>query len=170
MPRGRLINKFFVDIARLDTVSTAAVVDGGYDPDFHEPINVPNGTQLGVSSRRYHAVQRLHCQLDRNVWGGRRTERSGEEKEVDILIILHQPELENLGLINTNGESVFQRGDKIVEILTLKGQREILFDDPPGMFILSPKRAGHGLASAGTPRTNLLFLRCAYDKKALVPA
>jgi hypothetical protein len=170
MSRGRLIQRFLVRIARLDAQATAAVVDGGLDPDFHEPINVPDGTQLGANSRRYHAVDTLHCQLDRKTWGDRRTERSGEEIDADILIILHWPELENGGFINTSGEPVFQRGDKVVELLTLKGQRVQLFDDPPGMFIEALERAGHGLAAMSTPKTNLLYLHCAYDKKAQVPA
>ena len=170
MTRGRLIQKFLVHIARLDADATNSVVDGGFDPDFHEPINVDDGTQLGSNSRRYHPVDQLHCQLDRKTWGQRRTERSGEEIDADILIILHMPELERLGFVNASGEPIFQRGDKIVELLTVKGALELLFDDPPGMFIVSAERAGHGLAAFSTPRTNLFFLHCAYDKKAQVPA
>lgn len=169
MTRGRLIQKFLVRIARLDAASTAAVVDGGFDDDFGEPINVPNGTQLGANSRRYHEPDQLHCQLDRKTWGSRRGERSGEEVEADIVIVLHMPELERLGLVNLSGEPVFQRGDKVLEVLTVKGQRDTLFDDPPGMFIVDLERAGHGLEALGTPRTNLIYLHCAFDKKAQVP-
>ena len=160
--RGRLIQKFFVDVARLDAVATQAA---GFDPEFNEPSPVDDGSQLGGDSRRYHPLDILHCQLDRTVWGGRESTRGGEEIKADIVIVLHWPELERMALLSSSGQPVFQRGDKIVRIRTLKGAVEEEFDDPPGMFITSMDRAGHGLAAFRTPRTNLLYLYCSYDKQ-----
>lgn len=160
--RGRLIQKFYVLIARLDASATQAV---GWDPEFNEPVPEADGTQLGADARRYHTPDRLHCQLDRKTWGERVSTRGGEEILCDIVIVLHWPEMERLSMVTATGKPVFQRGDKIVEIQTLKGAQEEVFDDPPGMFITGMDRAGYGLAAFRTPRTNLLYLYCSYDKE-----
>jgi hypothetical protein len=165
--RGRLIQKFKVVIARLDTVATGAVVGGGWDPDFHEPVPVEDGTQVGADSRRYHPEETFTCQLDRKTWGKVDATRGGQEKEADIIIVLHWPELQKRGLIDSNGQPLFRRGDKVIRILTKKGVLDLMFDDPPGMFITEWDRAGHGLAAFGTPKTNLLYLYCNYDKKGV---
>jgi len=68
-------------------------------------------------------------------------------------------------LLDADGQPVFKRGDKIIDIKTLKGQIDIVFDDPPGMFVREWDRAGHGLAAFGTPKTNLLYLYCDYDRE-----
>ncbi len=168
--RGRIINRFNVKIARLDTVATGAVPDGGWDPDFHEPVPVDDGTHLGTGSRRYHDPITLNCQLDRITWGKVDSTRGGQQKEADIIIVLHCPELVRRGLIDSNGQPVFRRGDKVIEILTKKGVLDVRFDDPPGMFVREWDRAGYGLAAFGTPKTNLLYMYCDYDEEGMVQA
>jgi len=163
--RGRLIQKFVIDIARLNEAATAAVVGGGYDSDFHEALPVPDGTQTGASSKRYHDVDTLPCQLDRENWGRVVETRGGENIKADIVVVLHRPDLERLGLLNTAGQPVFKRGDRVIEIRNRKGGVEEQFDDPPGMFVDDMDTAGHGLAAFGTPRQNLLYLYCKYDMK-----
>jgi len=160
--RGRLIQKFIVHIARLDAQATQAV---GYDPEFNEPIPSADGSQLGGDPRRYHGADVLRCQLDRKSWGEVVATRGGQEIKADIIITLFWKELENRALLNAKMQPVFQRGDKVVKILTLKGALEEEFDDPPGMFITDLTRAGHGLAAFATPRTNLLYVYCSYDRK-----
>jgi len=164
--RGRLIQQFLVSIARLDTAATAAVPGGGYDPDFHEPLPVDDGSLLGSSSRRYHPVDQLHCQLDRRKeWGNPQFTRAGEDVDCDIVVVLHWPELEKLGLLDADRQPLFKAGDKVVELHDVKGNLEERFDDPPGMFVDGISRAGYGLNAFGTPKTNLLYLYCNYDRK-----
>jgi len=164
--RGRLINKFVAVIRRLDTAATAAVVGGGYDPDFDAVRPVVDGTQLGASSRREMAELRLPVQLDRNTWGANRPGRGGRQIVADIILVFHWPDLENGGLIGTDGEPLLKVGDRIDKIETLAGATEATFKNPPGMFITEFERAGHGQAPFGTPRTNLLFAYCAYARVA----
>lgn len=165
--RGRIIQKFIASIARLDEASTGAVVEGGWDPDFHEPKIVDDGTQLGNDSKRFHDPINLMCQLDRKSWGAVDSTRGGQQKTADIIICLHWPELQKRGLIDSNGKAIFRRGDKIIEILTKKGELDVKFDDPPGLFIRECERAGHGLSAFGTPKTNLLYVYCDYDEEGI---
>jgi len=168
--RGRLINKFVAVIMRLDTEATSLVAGGGYDPEFDATIPVSDGTQLGSTSRREMAALRLNVQLDRKSWGEQNMTRGGRQIVADIVLVFHWPDLENMGLINADGECTLKKGDRIDRIETRKGAIEATFDNPPGMFIDGFERAGHGLAPFGTPRTNLLYTYCAYDRVAGVAA
>jgi hypothetical protein len=64
--RGRLINPFLAELARLDTAATAADPDGagpltsGYDPDFKETVVLP----AAGSARREQPPIRLQCQVE----------------------------------------------------------------------------------------------------------
>lgn len=161
--RGRIINKFSVGIARLDEAATDAVV--GWDPDFHEPLPVDDGSQLGQDSRRYHGTIYLPCQLDRDEsWGRSELTHGGQQPKADIVLVMEQRDLERGGYLDSDMKPIFRRGDKVIEILTRKGAKEIVFDDPPGMFVTGWDRAGYGLAAFGTSRVNLLFLYCSYDE------
>jgi len=168
--RGRLINKFVAVICRLDTVASAAVVGGGYDPEFDSLKPVANGTQIGATSRREMADLRLPVQLDRTNWGENNPMRGGRQIVADIVLVFHWPDLENSGLIDSDGEPTLKVGDRIAKLETVKGEVEATFDNPPGMFITGFERAGHGLSPFGTPRTNLLFAYCSYAKVAIAGA
>ena len=161
--RGRIIQKMKVGIARYDEAAMSAVVGGGFDSDFQEALPVNDGTQEGATSKRYYAEQFFTCQLDRDNWGRTIQTRSGENIQADIVIVLHRPELERMGLIDTNGKPLFRRGDKIVKIQDRRGNTQEIFDDPPGMFIETMDTAGHGLSAFGTSKQNLLYLYCKYD-------
>ena len=164
--RGRLINKFVAVIRRLDTLESAAVVGGGYDAEFDELKPTDDGTQTGSSSRREMAELRLPVQLDRRTWGAYDAKRGGKEIEADIILAFHWPDLENRGLIGSDGEPVLKAGDRISHVETLAGAVEATFDNPPGMFIEDMERSGHGQAPFGTPRTNLLYVYCQYGEVA----
>lgn len=164
--RGRLINKFVAVIMRLDTAATAAVIGGGYDKEFDAVIPVDDGSQLGLTSRREMAELRLNAQLDRKSWGEQMQTRGGRQIAADIVLVFHWPDLENAGLIGTDGEPLLKKGDRIAKIETVMGTVEATFDYPPGMFITDFERAGHGQAPFGNPRTNLLYTYCAYERVA----
>lgn len=164
--RGRLINKFIAVVSRFDTDATAAVVGGGYDQEFDEPVPVDDGSQLGASSRRYMSEIRIPTQLDRRSWGDQQMTKGGRQVVADIILTFHWPDLENMGLIDAEGEPVLKKGDRIDRIETVAGVVESTFKNPPGMFITDFERAGHGQAPFGTPRTNLLYTYCSYDRVA----
>jgi len=164
--RGRLINKFVAVVSRFDTEETADVVGGGYDPEFDEPLPVDDGTQLGASSRRYMAEIRIPVQLDRKSWGETQMTRGGKQVKADIVLVFHWPDLFNMGLIDSDGEPILKKGDRIDKIETRLGATEATFKNPPGMFIDGMERAGHGQAPFGNPRTNLLYVYGMYDRVA----
>lgn len=166
LSRGRLINRFVAVVRRLDTAATAAVVGGGFDPEFAEAKIVSNGTQLGVSSRQEMAELRLPVQLDRDSWGKVVPGRGGKQIKSDIILVFHWPDLENGSLIGSDGEPLLKAGDRIDKIETVMGDVEATFANPPGMFITDLERAGHGLSPFGTSRTNLLLVYCSYAKVA----
>ncbi|MEN6368461.1 MAG: hypothetical protein ABFD77_02045 [Thermotogota bacterium] len=166
LSRGRLINKFIAVIRRLDTAATAAVVGGGFDKEFDAVRPLSDGTQFGADSRREMAELRLPVQLDRNTWGRNQPGRGGRQILADIVLTFHWPDLENAGLIGTDGEPVLKIGDRIDKIETVAGATEATFKNPPGMFFTGFERAGHGQSPFGTPRTNLLFAYCAYARVA----
>lgn len=166
--RGRLIQKFKVFISRLDELATDAVIGGGWDADFNEALPVDDGSQLGDDSTKYHTQIELHCQIDRKEWGNVELMRNGRQIKADIILTLHVPELVAKGMINTKGQLVIREGDRIDKINDLKGNLEVEFENPPGMFVKGSERAGHGLAAFRVPKTNLFYLYCAYDEKGKV--
>jgi hypothetical protein len=162
--RGRLIQPFVAVIYRLDPVATAAVVGGGYSRAFREPVRVPDGTQLGTPSRREQLPIRLRCQIDRTNFDGASLLRAGYQPEHQLQLALHWPELEARGLIDAQGNPLLFPGDRVAAIETIAGAVEATFPNPPGLWVRSCERAGHGLAAFGVPRTNLLILHCAVGR------
>lgn len=162
--RGRLIQRFVAVLYRLDPVATAAVTGGGYSAAFREPVRVPDGTQLGSASRREKAALRLRCQVDRTNFDGASLLRGGYQPENELHLALHWPELEAAGLIAADGTPLLAPGDRVSALETLAGATEATFPNPPGLWVRSLERAGHGLAAFGVPRTNLLILHCSVGR------
>lgn len=172
MPRGRLINVFTAVIWRVDTAATAAVVGGGYDDEFGETIPVEDGTQTGATSRREEAeALRIPVQLDRDVdWHRDILTRGGREIEADIVLVMAREDLENMGLVDADGEVELNKGDRVEAIETTAGQIAQRFKNPPGMFITHHEPAGYGLEVIGTAQMNLEYVYCAYQKTTGAPA
>jgi hypothetical protein len=164
--RGRLIQRFYCTLYRLDAVATAATVGGGYDDDFRTVRQVADGSQLGASSRVEKEAIRLPCQMARRSWGEDQPEPGGHEIKYDVQLRLHWPDLEAAGLIDAGGVAEIAQGDRIGAIETVAGVVEETFPNPPGLFVEYAERAGYGLAAFGTPRTNLLILYCRFAAKA----
>jgi len=162
--QGRLINRFVCVLRRLDAVATAAVTGGGFDDTWRTTKPVADGTQFGTSTRREMDALRIPCQLDRLLWGQKTLKPSGVETMEDILIILKWSDLVAAGLISSAGLPEIQQGDRIEAIETRAGAVDETFQNPPGMYVHDLERAGHGLASFGTPKTNLLILHCGTGK------
>jgi len=159
--RGRLIQRFVVVLYRLDPVATAAVVGGGYDPEFGEPRRVNNVTQLGAASRRELAALRLPCQMDRTPdFDSDTMTRGGHMKIGKIEIILHMPDLESAGLLDSEGQPKLYSGDRVGGIEDRNGAVVWTFANPPGMFVEETEPQGYGLAAFGVPKFNLFVLKC----------
>lgn len=154
--RGRLIQRCVAVIRRLD--AAAIETAGDFDEDFR--VVKPGG-------RLEQAALRIPCQLDRRTWGRDEMTPSGQEIQADITLTLHQPDLERLSLIDSNGRPMIAKGDRIESIETRAGGIIEIFPNPPGMFVVHQDRAGYGLAAFGSPKPNLLFLYCAFAAKSM---
>lgn len=162
MPRGRLIFPYAVDIARLDQVATAADPDGagpltlGYDPDFREPVLVPDSSRLGVSARKEATLVRIKAQIDPDSFLMLQAVANGNSPESRVTIVAHFRDLENAGLVEAStGMAVFKTGDRLDAIYSLSGVLVQKILNPPGLFLTEAKPTGWGL---GSPRPNLLEL------------
>lgn len=166
--RGRLIQRFVCVLRRLDTTATSTVPGGGYDPEFGEPINVDDGSQLGAASRREQAAIRLQCQLNRDPrLGVDMMTRGGHKEQSKLEIVLFMEELENGGYLKSSGEPDINAGDRIEAIETIHGANVITFVQPPGMFVKNGELAGYGLNMLGTPKINLFILTCMPEEKGM---
>ena len=96
--------------------------------------------------------------MDRAQWDDDKLLRSGHDPETTIYLHLHTPDLENAGMIDTNGAPMIYPGDRVEAILDDAGNLQERFPNPPGMFVVGVERAGYGLDMAHTPRFNLVTL------------
>jgi len=161
--RGRLIQQLVCVLRRLDPVATAAVVGGGYDPEFDEPRPVPDGTQTGASSRREQAAMRIRCQVGRDsaltTGIARSLTPAGQQDTVVWTLLMHRTELEAKGLLVDGVPQIFP-GDRVEALETVAGAVVHAFPVPPGLYVTGVDDAGFGLAAFGTPQINLCVLRC----------
>lgn len=162
--RGRLIQRFFAVLRRLDADATSSVVGGGFDDVWRSPVPVDDGTQFGATTRREMAAERLPVQLDRRTWGMLNPKPSGVENDSAIEMTAHWPDLVRLGLVDSSGEPLIQQGDRIESLEDVRGTSEVVFANPPGMYVTGLERAGHGLAAFRRPQTNLLIIYANYGK------
>jgi hypothetical protein len=152
-------------LAQVDTAATAAVVDGGYDDEFGEVLPVDDDTQLGSTSLRYKAEVSLPCQIDRQEWGINELTRGGYQDASDIVVVLHRPDLEALGMIDSDGQAMIYSGDRIVRIESIDGEVQNAWANPP-MLVKDVEPAGYGLHAFGAPKFNLVNLMCRREREA----
>lgn len=165
--RGRLIQKFLVDIRRLDPAATDAVVGGGFNDLLGEPVLVDDGSQLGSSSRREFSQLLLHCQLNRDPRiGVDMMTRGGHQEQSHLEIVLAMEELENGGYLAADGKANIHPGDRIASIMDVNGNVIIEYADPQAMYVKNSGPAGYGLDAFGTPKINLWVLTCLPDIEA----
>lgn len=154
--RGRLIWPQVASIRRLDTVATASqpsTIGGGYDPDFREPVILPDGS----SARAEQDEIRVPCQV--------RTESgafdmlqmfgaSGASPGFRMRIVLHYEDLEELGLVDVDtGRPVFVVGDRLAAIYTADTDELVRRFDSPQLFATQVQDRSFGLSAL---RRNLL--------------
>jgi len=165
--RGRLIQKFLVDIRRLDPAATEAVPGGGFNEVLGETIVVDDGSQLGTTSRRESQLL-LTCQLNRDPRIGiDRMTRGGHQEDSKLEVVLYMPELENGGHLQANGKPDIHPGDRIEALMDRNGTVLIRFDGPHGMYVKNSEPAGYGLAAFGTAKINLWVLTCMPEEKGV---
>lgn len=164
--RGRLIQQFTAEFARLDTVATDA--GGYYDEDFGEVVDIDSdGDGIGELQRQEHATVKVPCQVGANTWEMLDAMDQGNVPDSDLILWLHFEDLERLSLVGSDGNSLISTGDRLVSI------RNIMTDavvhevrTPPGLYVKEARPRGWGLNMAA-PTRNLL--RVTLGDRAAVP-
>lgn len=120
--RGRLIWPFKATIERIDTSSTSANAlasqPAGYDRIFREPVKTDT-----TDSRVYFPADLISCQVRTELGPYEKAVQmpGGRELDFDVRLALHYSELEMMGLVNADGTSKFQAGDKLTAIYKRDG-------------------------------------------------
>jgi hypothetical protein len=164
--RGRLIQKFTAEIARLDTESTES--SGYYDDTFRELVHsdAASGDGIGTKQRQEHTVVKLPCQVSDDTWEALQARDQGNTPQSEVVLWFHFRDLENNSLVAADGTSLINVGDRLVTI------RDHLTDDvvhtvrtPPGLYVKEARPRGFGICMA-RPKRNLL--RVAFEERSPV--
>jgi len=151
--RGRLINPFLAELARLDTVATAADPDGpgpltsGYDPDFKETVVIPTPVG-GQDARREQPPIRLRCQVEVGTIEALQQLASGASPNSKVTLVFHFSDLEQIGLVDPDtGDALLRVNDRLVAIRDLAGNLVQAVRTPPGLYAteVQPQSFGLGL-------------------------
>lgn len=155
--RGRLIQRFKAEIARLDTKETSD--DGGYDEDFREVVATDAVTKNGIGTleRREHTAVLIPCQIGSRVWEALRMNEQGNAPRSDLTLYFHFADLERLSLVSaTTGESLLHIGDRLVSIRDYSSEAVIQsIRTPPGLYVTEANPSGWGL-NMSKPQRNIL--------------
>lgn len=152
MARGRLICKFIAKFARYDTAATPMNLL------WNAPAVVDDGTQAGVSARLEKPLE-FRVQLSSFDELERLRKRiSGNDPLSQLRLVAHKRELENRGLVRSDGTPDIIVQDRLVEIVTVRTDLvELRVPEPPGLFVHEVTPRGWGL-SLSNPRQNLWFI------------
>ncbi len=152
--RGRVINPFLAELARLDTTTTVADPDGpgplasGYDPDFKETVLVPAAGELGADARREQPPIRIPCQVEVGTFEALQQLASGNSPNSKVTLVFHFRELERMGLVDAaTGDALLRVNDRLVAIRDLAGNLVQAIRTPPGLYAteVQPQSFGLGL-------------------------
>jgi hypothetical protein len=152
--RGRLINPFLAELARLDTVATAADPDGagpltsGYDPDFKETVIVPATGERGADVRKEMEPIRIPCQVEVGVFAALQQLASGNSPDSKVTLVFHFRDLERMGLVDAStSDALLRVNDRLAAIYDLAGRLVQAIRTPPGLYAteVQPQSFGLGL-------------------------
>jgi hypothetical protein len=169
--RGRLINPFAAELARLDTAATAVDPDGpgpltsGYDPDFQETVLLPSAGRRSRDARREKPSIRVPCQVEVQTFDQLTELATGNSPRSRLVLVFHFGDLEQLGLVDlTTGDALLRAGDRLVAVRDLRtGVLVQVIRTPPGLYLTEAQPQSFGLGG----RRNLLL--ATFGERALGP-
>lgn len=165
--RGRLIQRFKAEVARLDTDATRT--GGHYDDVFRETVFVDGtGDGIGTDQRQEHTPDILPVQIGEETWEALRAHELGNLPQTDLVLWFHYRDLELASLVDgTTGHCLIGVGARLVSI------RDYLTEDvvlavrtPPGLYVTEARPRGWGINMA-RPTRNLL--RCTFAERSAAP-
>jgi hypothetical protein len=159
--RGRLINPFLAEIARLDTVATAADPDGpgplvtGYDPDFKETLVLEDAGGRRDARDEMPPI-RVPCQVEVGAFEALQQLAAGNSPSSQVTLVFHFRDLEGMGLVDApSGDVLLRVNDRLVAIRDLGGALVQAVRTPPGLYATEVQPQSFGLGRA----RNLLVTR-----------
>lgn len=159
--RGRLINPFLAEIARLDTVATAADPDGagplstGYDPDFKETLVLEEAGQRRDARQEMPPI-RVPCQVEVGAFEALQQLAAGNSPNSQVALVFHFRDLEGMGLVDpATGDALLRVNDRLVAIHDLAGNLVQAVRARPGLYATEVQPQSFGLGRA----RNLLIVR-----------
>ena len=160
--RGKLINPFLAELARLDTAATDEDPDGsgdhvsGYDDDFREPVRYSDGTEAGVDARPEMAHIYVPCQVEPDAFDVLNMIASGDVPNAKLKLTFHYAYLEQMGLVDVaTGRPLIRKNDRLVAIRECSGALVETVPNPPGLFATEPQSRAFGLSGG---KRNLLVV------------
>jgi hypothetical protein len=157
--RGRLIQRFKAEIARIDTEA----IDSGdyYDEDFREVVySVGSSDGIGTLQRQEHDTILVPVQIGTRTFEALQAFDQGNAPETELVMHMHFADLERLSLVETStGEPLIHTGDRLVSIKRYFDEALVLsIRTPPGLYVVEATSAGWGINMA-QPTRNLLRVK-----------
>lgn len=164
--RGRLINPFKLKLYQLDTTASTADPDGagpetsGYDPDFREPVRLPDGS----SGRKEKAPILIPVQVEVTTYEQLLQQAGGNDPNSTVAFVFHFLDLEQAGMLDANGNAMIRIGDRAAGIYRYRDETLIqnLGEDGGGLFCTEAQPRSFGLS--GGERNILLATFVSRDK------
>lgn len=164
-----LITKVDLVIHRLDAPSTWAydpngTPSKGYDDLLNEPVIAENpSTYEWESSRQEYTAIRIPCQMETPSFQYLNVVFGGDQPDSNIVFVTHRYDLENLNLIDSNGDCLLNNYDRISHLEQYKMQKTIkTFKKPLFIFEARPGSWGCG----GNTRGQDLYMLFTTHKSA----
>lgn len=143
--RGRLINPFLAEIARLDQMATAADPDGagpktsGYDDIYRETATLPSSDLVGTDARREFPLVRIPAQFHTGPTPGQllalKATVTGNVASAAVQVLMHFEDLEQLGLVDVDTfTALIKVGDRLNAIYEMDGTLVQEIPTPPGLY------------------------------------
>jgi hypothetical protein len=142
--RGRLLWWFWCGIYRLDTEGTEAA--GGYDNRFRTvKTSYPRGPDKPRERGRVELPEvRLKAQTE--IFDGDRQQQgpAGNVPQSKLVLVFHMKQLEQLGLVDEDGQPLIHVGDRLDAIYTKTGKLVRRYTNPQ-MFATEVPQHAFGL-------------------------
>jgi len=149
--RGKLIFPFLAELARLDTLATAADPDGagpltsGYDPDFKETAVLEQGGRRRDARQEMLPV-RIPCQVEVGTFEALQQLAAGNSPDSRVTLVFHFRDLERRGLVDRfTGDALLRINDRLVAIRNLAGDLVQAVRTPPGLYATEVQPQSFGL-------------------------
>lgn len=127
MSRGRLIRPLTAEIARVDPATM--ISSSNYDRHFRNIKKVDSdGDGIGERTRAEFPLLQVQAQIEVANQEQRAMTASGDVPNSRITLVIHLKELEDRGLVDSDGRPVIKVGDRLVRLIDRYGNIKALFE------------------------------------------